>query len=131
MEKLLEYLRIFADPTRLKLLKLLSGEPICVCDLVEALDMSQPAVSNQLSRLRKTGLVHVHREANWKFYHLDREGLDKFLKTWNKFWAKNFMDISELENEMETLVKLSAERPGGNFNCCHPPENQQEVKNGN
>ena len=52
-------LKAFADPVRLRLLNLLSGdwEEVCVCHLFEALGIPQPTVSRHLAYLRKHGLV--------------------------------------------------------------------------
>ncbi len=57
----------FADPTRLRVLSALIAGELCVCDLVELLGMSQPAVSRHLAYLRRMGLVTATRE--WKFAH--------------------------------------------------------------
>jgi len=57
----------FADPTRLRVLNLLGAGELCVCDIVEILDLPQPTVSRHLAALRDTGLVAVTRE--WKFAH--------------------------------------------------------------
>jgi len=42
----------FADPTRLRILNLLAAGELCVCDLVELLDLPQPLVSRHLAYLR-------------------------------------------------------------------------------
>lgn len=57
----------FADPTRIRILSLLAAGELCVCDLVEILDLPQPTVSRHLAYLRRTGLVEATRE--WKFAH--------------------------------------------------------------
>lgn len=57
----------FADPTRLRVLNLLVAGELCVCDIVEILDLPQPAVSRHLAYLRRMGLVDATRE--WKFAH--------------------------------------------------------------
>ncbi|MEQ1690896.1 MAG: metalloregulator ArsR/SmtB family transcription factor [Gemmatimonas sp.] len=57
----------FADPTRLRLLSVLAAGELCVCDLVELLQLPQPAVSRHLAYLRRMGLVETTRE--WKFAH--------------------------------------------------------------
>ena len=65
-------LKAFADPARLRLLNLLSGDrdEICVCHLVEALDLPQPTVSRHLAYLRKNGLVTGRKEGLWVHYRL-------------------------------------------------------------
>ena len=57
----------FADPTRIRILSLLAVGELCVCDIVELLELSQPTVSRHLAYLRRCGLVEVTRD--WKFAH--------------------------------------------------------------
>ena len=59
--------KAFADPTRLRILSLLAAGELCVCDIVEILDVPQPTVSRHLAALRTAGLVAVTRD--WKFAH--------------------------------------------------------------
>lgn len=57
----------FADPTRLRLLNVLAAGELCVCDLVDMLQLPQPAVSRHLAYLRRMRLVEATRE--WKYAH--------------------------------------------------------------
>jgi ArsR family transcriptional regulator len=76
-------LKAFADPVRLRLLNLLSGEreEVCVCHLHEALGLSQPTVSRHLAYLRKHGLVVGRKEGLWVHYRLAKAkaGLHRIL----------------------------------------------------
>ena len=69
-------LKAFADPVRLRLLNLLSGdrEEVCVCHLHEALGMPQPTVSRHLAYLRKHGLVVGRKEAETRGVSVRRLG---------------------------------------------------------
>ena len=51
--------RGFADPIRLRVLNVLAAGELCVCDIVEILDLPQPTVSRHLAYLRRCGLVEV------------------------------------------------------------------------
>ena len=62
--------RAFADPIRLRILHLVAGGELCVCDLVEVLELPQPTVSRHLSYLRRAGLVNTRTEASWNYYSL-------------------------------------------------------------
>lgn len=57
----------FADPTRLRILNVLAAGELCVCDIVEILEVAQPTVSRHLAYLRRSGLVTATRD--WKFAH--------------------------------------------------------------
>ena len=65
-------LKAAGDRTRLRILALLRKEPLCVCQLVEILGLSQPTVSKHLSVLASAGLVTDRKEGRWVFYSLAR-----------------------------------------------------------
>ena len=63
--------RMLADPTRLRLLLLLTAEDeLCVCELTHALDLSQPKISRHLAHLRESGLLEARRAGQWMYYRL-------------------------------------------------------------
>jgi ArsR family transcriptional regulator len=62
--------KAFADPTRLRILGLLAGGEICVCNIHECLGISQPAVSRHLAYLRKKRLVETRKDGLWVHYKL-------------------------------------------------------------
>lgn len=69
----MEYTRLFrllSDRTRLRILALLGGGPLCVCHIVEVLDEPQAKISKQLGQLRAVGLINVTRERNWSVYRI-------------------------------------------------------------
>ena len=59
-----------ADPTRLRILFLLSERELCVCELVAALEMPQGKVSRHLGHLRHAGVVVDRRDGTWVHYRL-------------------------------------------------------------
>ena len=62
-------LKIFGNPTRLKIISLLSAEDLCVCDISEALGLNQTTVSNQLRVLRANNIVkYQKRRKNGKIF---------------------------------------------------------------
>ncbi len=64
--------KCLAQDTRLKTLLLLSEKgPLCVCDLTEALALSQPKISRHLADLRTCQLVTDERRGKWVYYHLN------------------------------------------------------------
>lgn len=60
----------FADPTRLRILNLLAAGELCVCDVVDLLELPQPLISRHLAYLRRAGLVEVTRESKYAHYRL-------------------------------------------------------------
>ncbi|WP_416367261.1 ArsR/SmtB family transcription factor [Paenibacillus sanfengchensis] len=71
VESVSQIFKALSDPTRIRLLYLLSQEECSVNHIAEVLDMSQSAVSHQLSFLRNRRLVKKRREGNMLFYSCD------------------------------------------------------------
>jgi DNA-binding transcriptional ArsR family regulator len=68
--RMAEFFSVLSDPSRLRLVSLLSSDEFCVCDLAENLGMSQSAVSHQLRALRAARLVTYRKEGRQVFYRL-------------------------------------------------------------
>ncbi len=69
--RLAETFKILSDPTRIKILTILSNDEMCVCDIAETLQMGQSAISHQLRLLRSARLVKFRREGKEAWYSLD------------------------------------------------------------
>ncbi|BCJ86336.1 ArsR/SmtB family transcription factor [Effusibacillus dendaii] len=76
-DKLADVFKALGDPTRLQIVSLLNSRDCCVCELVPLFNISQPAVSKHMNRLKTAGLVHETRKGQWVFYSLNRETLSK------------------------------------------------------
>ena len=67
---LAELFKVFGDSTRIRILYVLFEAEVCVCDIAEALHMTQPAISHQLRILKQAKLVKSRREGKSVFYSL-------------------------------------------------------------
>ena len=70
LQNLADLFKIFGDPTRIRILCALSDGELCVCDIASILDMSQSAISHQLSTLKQSQLVRSRREGKTVYYSL-------------------------------------------------------------
>ncbi len=68
-ERLVAVFKALADPTRLELFRLISAQPgaVCVCDLVDRFELSQPTISHHLKVLREAGLLTMKKLGVWTF----------------------------------------------------------------
>lgn len=71
--------RALADPARVKIINLLVGrdDPVCVCEFVPALELSQPTVSHHLKKLTDTGLLEREQRGKWAYYSVSGEALER------------------------------------------------------
>ena len=67
---LAELFKVFGDSTRIRMLFVLFEAEMCVCDLAQALNMTQSAISHQLKVLKQSKLVSSRREGKQVFYSL-------------------------------------------------------------
>lgn len=67
---LAELFKVFGDSTRIRILFVLFETEVCVCDLAQALNMTQSAISHQLKILKQNKLVKSRRDGKSIFYSL-------------------------------------------------------------
>lgn len=75
--ELAEIFKILGNPTRIKILHVLSRSEMCVCDIVAVLGLSQSAISHQLRLLRTSRLVKNRQEGKVVYYSLDDDHIEK------------------------------------------------------
>lgn len=86
-----------ADPTRRRIVELLSRGECAAGDIVEAFDVSGPAISQHLKVLREAALVQVRIDGQRRIYQLNPQGLnemDQWLNDVRRFWVPR-LDVLE------------------------------------
>jgi ArsR family transcriptional regulator, arsenate/arsenite/antimonite-responsive transcriptional repressor len=73
MKKTVWILKLLGDKTRLAIIGLLELQNWCVCDLVNIFQMSQPAISQHLRKLKDAGLINESRKGQWNYYSINKE----------------------------------------------------------
>lgn len=98
MDILLKLSKIFSDTNRLKIITLiLRDKELCVCEICDTLDLSQPLVSRHLKQMKEANVLTAKKEKKWVIYSLTSTP-HPLLKTL----------LKELQKEVHTLPKLSA-----------------------
>ena len=101
--------RAFSDRTRLRILNMLRGGELCVCDIVDVLGVPQPKASRHLAYLRRAGLVTARKEGQWAYYTL-APARTEFHKKILDCLGCCFSDVPELARD--------AKRLGIRGGCC-------------
>ncbi len=99
IEDMADTLKLLADKTRLTIVALLKEREMCVCDIVDFLQTTQPNVSQHLKKLKTGGIVSETRRSQWIYYSLNADG-------------KPY-----LHDLIKQLPSLKIPNPGSN-NCC-------------
>lgn len=80
MQELTSIFKALSEETRLRTIKLLEDGELCVCDIVAALELSQPKVSFHLNVLKEAGFIKDRKQGRWIYYKLnDSDMLRRFL----------------------------------------------------
>ena len=93
MEELLLFGKTVSDPTRLKILKLLMIQRMCVCELMAILRINQPCISQHLTILKHAQLVQRQREGRWIVYSVNQTQLNKYYRQLTTFLKKPLSKI--------------------------------------
>ncbi|MCM3388433.1 metalloregulator ArsR/SmtB family transcription factor [Ureibacillus chungkukjangi] len=70
LQLLEKQLKAVSDANRLTLLSCLKSGEVCVCDFVDVLGISQPAVSQHLKKLEEAGIITARKLGTWKHYRI-------------------------------------------------------------
>ena len=75
MRDLVKALKALSDETRLRMLNVLMERECCVCEVMQALQISQARASRNLSALYDAGFLKLRRDGLWALYSIDKVGL--------------------------------------------------------
>jgi len=106
MKNLVSFGKLISDPTRLKIIKLLSTQSMCVCELMEVLRMNQPCISQHLTILKYRNLLNSRRDGKWIVYEINRKALGEYLSNLNGFLKDSLSGLAELKTEYKRLKSL-------------------------
>src|SRR5271168_2696469 len=96
--------KALGDPTRLRIVALLSQAELCVCHIEAALGLPQPTVSRHLAVLRNAGVVEPERRGTWVFYGFADQA-DRVARRQLRWLVAGFRESEELKAEVKRLLR--------------------------
>ncbi|WP_042357695.1 ArsR/SmtB family transcription factor [Bacillus rubiinfantis] len=100
--------KLLGDKTRLTIIALLIKRDLCVCELVEVFNMSQPSISQHLRKLKDAGLVKEARRGQWIYYSLN---------TNSDFYSLIVYVTSLVPNQDEKIRQIEISNPTLRCGC--------------
>ena len=98
-----ELFKVLSDETRLRIINLIYLQDLCVCELVEILQESQPKISKHIAKLRQIGLVTTKRNEQYIYYRFNREN-----KSYVKIIANMIEEIRSIDTYKKDMERLQA-----------------------
>lgn len=71
LDEFVDKIKALSDPTRIRILNLLEKKQLCVCEIMQILDLNQSNASNHLNILRLTGFVKTIKKGKWSYYYIN------------------------------------------------------------
>ena len=94
-----------SQPTRRRILNLVSEHEVSATDIAAHFDLTRPAVSQHLKVLRNAGLVHVRKEGTERLYQANKEALAEVVNALADFWSLGML-------RLKTAVEAKGKKPG-------------------
>ena len=116
MRELVKAFKALSDETRLRILNLLLERECCVCEVMQALDISQTRASRNLSALYDAGFLKLRKDGLWSLYSLDKEGMQEYFSELVEAVRKGLEGTEILALDRERLRKAERVGPG----CVRP-----------
>jgi len=101
MQEFIRVIRALSDPARVKIIKMLQRKMMCVCELQEALQISQSSVSKHLKILEDAGLAAHKKDGLWVNYYLSDGGKSPYASS----LMGNLRHWLDDEPEVKKLIK--------------------------
>lgn len=111
LEKIAEFYKALGDETRLTIVNLLSEKEMCVCEIIDQLGLSQPAVSHHLKILKHAGILKDSKEGKWIYYSLNPEVFEEVFTGENQELIQSY--AAPLKTGLEKLALSDIRRDPG------------------
>ena len=112
MRDLIKAIKALSDETRLRSLNLLLVRECCVCEVMQALDISQSRASRNLSALYDAGFLKLRKDGLWSLYSIDREGIEEHFSDLVEVVEKALRGNKVAKLDRERLQKAERIGPG-------------------
>ena len=112
MRDAIKAFKALSDETRLRILNLLLERECCVCEVMQALDISQTRASRNLAALYDAGFLKLRKDGLWSLYSVDKEGMKEQLNDLVKAVTKALEGNEVAKQDRERLRKAERVGPG-------------------
>ena len=114
MQDLVKTMKALTDETRLRILKVLLERECCVCEIMQALDISQSRASRNLGILEDAGFLKARRDGVWIVYSMDWQTANRYAASLAKLLRDSPISNEVLAQDMERLKHAVRVGPGCN-----------------
>lgn len=122
MKNAVAFHRALADPTRWRIVRLVTTDALCVCELADILGMPQSSVSSHVQVIRKAGLLESEKCEKWTYFRIEAKYL-KLIRAMESFFADS--GDPAWDGDADRAARRLEERKGS---CCPGPRKLKSRK---
>ena len=111
MQDLIKAMKALSDETRLRILNVLLERECCVCEVMQALDISQSRTSRNLGIIQKAGFLKARRDGTWVVYSVDWEAANHYAISLAKLLKDSGLGDDVLAKDRERLKQAKRVGP--------------------
>jgi len=111
MRETVKAFKVLSDETRLRILRLLLERECCVCEVMQALEISQAKASRGLTALYDAGFLKMEKDGLWSFYSIDKEGMKDYMSLLVEAVTRGLQNNRVAEEDHERLRKAARVGP--------------------
>ena len=112
MRDIVKAFKALSDETRLRIVNVLLDKECCVCEVMQALDISQTRASRNLNLLLDAGILTLRKDGTWSMYSIDQKGLTNHLPHLVEAVGIALVDSQTAAEDRKRLEKAVQVGPG-------------------
>jgi len=112
VQDLIRVMKALSDETRLRILRVLLEKECCVCEVMQALDISQSRASRNLGILQDAGFLRARRDGAWIVYSVDWDSANRYAASLAKLLKDSPISNETIKKDKERLEHAQRIGPG-------------------
>ncbi|UCD17877.1 MAG: winged helix-turn-helix transcriptional regulator [Candidatus Zixiibacteriota bacterium] len=112
MNNIVNITKALADDNRVRALMILAGHELCLCQIIELLNLAPSTVSRHMSILRRAGLVESRKENRWVYYSLPKGNIPSYVTDvleWLRTALDKDVQIKKDRKRLKEIMKVDLE----------------------
>ena len=115
MKNVITVTKALADESRLRMLMYLSKKELCLCQVIDLMDLSPSTVSKHIAILHRAGLVSRRKDGRWHYYSLPKKNGNDVVRSSLKWLKKSLSEEKTIVDDMQDLKLVL--RKGRDISC--------------
>jgi ArsR family transcriptional regulator, arsenate/arsenite/antimonite-responsive transcriptional repressor len=111
MREFITCIRALADQNRIRALLSLQGRELCLCQIIELLELAPSTISKHMSVLKQAGLVECRKQSRWVYYQLPQAGVAPEIQGLIDWTCRSLANTPQAKQDIRRLEEILKMNP--------------------